>query len=462
MAMRKKLPKLLTAGSITMFVVLESASVLAAAPVVDGVDTWYDAHLYAQSDSAVGGNLGGTLGDSPATTPTQPAAPADPNDPRTRLDQALKDATQGGQKSAARELKSLTKDPEWGAYALYNLGVLAYQDGDVKKADDYIDQALQADPAFGAAAVAKVRQYLYSNDVAGARSFVQKQLAASGNAPGIRTADLYVALAQKDYQKVIRDTRAILIEDPANLDAYYALAMANLSLGRTELADYILKQANDREPNRADMLYGLGLVAMEVGDREEARRDFQKAVAINPSYPEAKVALSELQLRKMEYQAVVDALEPVTKDIPSYVDAWVNYGSGLKGTGKSADAKKAFEKALELDPRSEKATFNIGILYLDVADFEGLEYKERLNTALEWFNKYRALAGTISESDPVTAYENFIQQEVEMQEELERQDREAEERRLRREAEKKAGDDKKDGGDGDWDDNGDDWGDDDW
>lgn len=383
-------------------------------------------------------------------------------DTRDRLDAAIAAAVEGDTGRATRDLKSLVDDEELGAYALYNLGVIAFSEGKTKQADDYIRQSLEKDPSFGPGAVSIVRQYLHAGQVSEAEAFVRSQLQKSDNASGVRAAGLLIKLHAQDYEGVIRDTRSILIDEPTNLDAHYALSMAYLALGRVELAEYILREARKRDDHRADLYVGLGKIALLEGNEDEARRQWVEALDRNPNYPEAIVALSALDLKMMEYARVVEALEPVVKDLPEYVDAWINYGSGLKGVGKPKEAKRAFETALELDPRSAAASFNLGILYLDVNEFEDLEHKERMEVALQWFQKYRDLVGSVSSEDPVGSYETFARQEIEMQEELERQAREEEERKRRREEEKaKQGEESSDDGedsDG-WDDDG--WGDDD-
>lgn len=389
---------------------------------------------------------------------------------RDLLDAALSAAADGDTDRALRGFQALEGHAEYGPYAQYNLGVLAFARGEREQARRYFHAALDARPGFGPAMVALVRESIYADRNDEAQRFIDTQRTASNNAPGVRAAALFLKLDAGDYRGVITDTRSVLIDEPANLDAHYALAMANLHLGRVELADYVLQAALRRDANRADIHYGLGRVAMERGRDEEARAHFEKAVELNELYPEANVDLASLQLKKLEYADVVVALEPVTQAVPEFVHAWINLGSGLKGIGKVDEAKLAFQRALELDPTNASAAFNMGILYLDVTHFEELEQLARMEEALRWFSTYRDLAERVTVDDPVHGYEQFVRDEIQMQEDLARQAAEDEERaRLRAEreaaaqqaAEEGASDDASDGdadsgGDDDWDD-WDDW-----
>lgn len=393
---------------------------------------------------------------SGATTPVASSDAA-----RDRLEAAVAAAAEGDRASAQRAFQALENHEVYGPYARYNLGVLAYERGEREQARRHFHAALTQNPGFGPAATALVRESLVAGKTQEAEQFVRAQLAASDNAAGIRGAALFIKLAAKDHAGVIRDTRSVLIDEPTNIDAHYALAMANLELGRVELADYILNQALRRDALRADIYYGLGRVALSRGREEDARRQWEKALELSPNYPEANVDLASLQLKKLEYAQVVAALETVTRHVPEYVPAWVNLGSGLKGIGKAEEAKAAFLRALELDPKNAAAAFNLGILYLDVSGFESLDQLPRMEEALKWFSTYRGLAGTISDSDPVNAYEEFVRDEIQMQEDLARQAAEDAER-ARRRAEREAAQQEESGGsegssedtgsDDDWDD----------
>lgn len=432
----------------------EASARVVSGPVSDGVDDEDDAEL----DDA----------EAPDDAPVAPSSEAEAFDDRDRLDAALAAAVDGDLERAQRDLEALKDHEEHGAYALYNLGVIAFAQGQTERAEEYIRASLQKDSSFGPGAVAMVRRLLAEGELDEAKRFVRTQLDASDDASGVRAAALMIPLHEGNYERVIQDTRSILVDEPTNLDAHYALSMAYLGLGRIELAEYVLREAAKRDDGRADIQFGLGKIAWADGDEDEAERRWKNALKINPNYPEAVVALSVLDLKAMDYARVVEALEPLVEALPDYVDAWINYGSGLKGIEKPEAAKEAFERALALDEDSAEASFNMGILYLDVNEFEDLEQKERMETALEWFKIYRERAGALDADDPVTSYEQFARQEIEMQEELERQAREEEERKRRRAEEASESDDEDwddddwgdDSDDDDWDD--DDWGDDDW
>lgn len=373
-----------------------------------------------------------TTNEAPPMAQVRTISPPVANPARDAFDAAIQEAQEGERQKLIAAFRALESDAELGAYATHNLGVLAWERGERDEAVRYFQAALQKSPGFGPSMVALVRDALSRGDVSAAEELVRTQREASSNASGVRSAALYIALHRQDWAVVVRDTRSVLIDNPTDMDAHYALAMAYLEMGRVELAEYVLNMATKRDASRADLQYGLGRVALRRGRTEEARGFFEAAVQRAPAFPEANIDLAALRLAKMDYAPVVSAMEVVTRVLPNSSQAWVTLGSGLKGMRRYAEAKAAFERALELDPRSWAAVFNLGILYLDVQGFEDLDQLARMARVSEYFARYRELRGTIPANDPVTGYEAYVREEIAMQEDLARQAAEDAERARRR------------------------------
>src|SRR4029079_13141559 len=87
------------------------------------------------------------------------------------------------------------------------------------------------------------------------------------------------------------------------------------------------------------------------------------------------------------------------------------------------------------------AVFNLGILYLDADKMPNMDVPARMNTAIQYFQRYRQMmGGTLPAGDPVDAYMTEAQEGIKKEEKrLERQ-RKNEERERQRAA-KKAADD---------------------
>ena len=410
-----------------------------------------------------------TPADASVAGPPAIAAPSGPavvtSPEREAFDAAVREATEGDRQRLTQTFQRLQSDADVGVYATHNLGVIAWERGDAEEARSLFADALRREPGFGPSLVALVRDHLSRGEVQQAETLINAQRTQSEDASGVRAAALFVTLYRQNWAGVVRDTRSVLIDNPNDIDAHFALAMAYLAMGRTELADYVLNMAARRAPYRADLAYGQARVALARGNTVDAEAKLREAITRAPAFPEASIDLSAILLAKMNYEPVVSAMEQVTRVVPMLPAAWITLGSGLKGMRRYDEAKAAFERALELDPQSYAAVFNLGILYLDVQDFEGLAQLERMERVKEYFARYRTLRGTIDDADPVVAYEAYVADEIAMQEELARQ-AEEEAERARRRAEREAaeqaaeGDEPHDGGEETGDDDWDDW--DDW
>lgn len=335
---------------------------------------------------------------------------------RAEFEAALRMVRSAEYDSARRELQRFASHEDFGAWAQYNIGVIAFQQGDADEAQRLFRRALEMDPGHGPAATALVRGMLRDGDVAGAQRLIDAQLQASESAPGIRAAGLFIGLERGQYQQVIEDARSVFIDEPGNLDAHYALAMAQAELGRTQLANYVLRQGLRRDGNRADFYYGLGHLALEEGNDQLARTYLGRALTLQPRFPEANLDMGYLHMLTQAYDEAAEAFGTVTELVPNWAEAWLSLGNAYKGQQRYEEAHSAFERAAELDPQYAAPYYNLGILYLDVQGFRELELMARLEEAVSYFERYKEMKGaSLSEDDPVHAYEEYARNEIQIQ-----------------------------------------------
>jgi len=87
--------------------------------------------------------------------------------------------------------------------------------------------------------------------------------------------------------------------DPSrSAEAHHKLGLAYVGQGKLEPAKGELQQALKLQPKRADVLNNLGDVYRQLGDHEQARAAFERAVTLRPNYPVARFNLAQ------EYEGV--------------------------------------------------------------------------------------------------------------------------------------------------------------
>lgn len=336
------------------------------------------------------------------------------------LDDAVRRAREGQLDSAKTDLQQLLDDPELGPHAAFNLGVIAYYQGEERTARRDFEEALRKDPTFGPAASAIVREYLRTGEESAARQFIREQLVASDNAPSIMAVELMIPLRNGRYEEVITKAREIFMMDPSNLDAHYALALANMGLERYELAKYILQQGLTRDPNRIELKFALSRLAMIEGNTVRARNLLVEVLEKAPNHPEANNNLGVINIQTSNFDDAAANLERATRSAPWFADAWLNLGDAYKQQRRYEDAKNAFVRSSRLDTTSGDPYFNLGILYMDVPDFDRLDRIGRMETALDYFAQYRDLAGSLAPDHRVFEYMREAEQIIETQRQLDR------------------------------------------
>lgn len=294
--------------------------------------------------------------------------------------------------AAASNLSALPDGLSAGA-AKHAQGVIAYYRGDRSAAARLFNEAAGLDSGYAPPVAALIRLRLAEGDTSGARSLFEQRLSASGNAASIESTGLLIDLAQGQSEAVIAKARKLLLRDEKNLDAYFAMAAANVSMGRVEIARYICDQAISRDAGRPDFYFLKAKIELAAGSQNQARTFLRRVIELDPYHPEARTNLGVLSLRTRDFEGAIEHLEAASKVDQNSVVVWNNLGSAYKGAQRYDDAKTAFDKALQLAPADPISYYNLGLLYFD-AEFAGLDKIARMDKAAELFNAFLAKGPT--------------------------------------------------------------------
>jgi Tfp pilus assembly protein PilF len=120
----------------------------------------------------------------------------------------------------------------------------------------------------------------------------------------------------------------------------------------------------------ADVYNNAGTSMQELGKMPEATELFQKALRINPDYPEAHNNLGTLLYQMGKYGAAIKHFEQTLRINPDYAKAHYNLGLVLHQIGKNEAAAEHFEQALQIDPDYADAHNNLGALLYQIGKYE--------------------------------------------------------------------------------------------
>ena len=219
-----------------------------------------------------------------------------------------------------------------------------------------------------------------SNSIAGAL-----QVSLGGPSPAVRDTsnleayNLYLLgrhhwskRSEPELDAAVRDFEAAIQLDPTYTRAYAGLADAYLQLGRWASRDpretmprarhYALKALGLSE-SLAEAHTSLGAIHLFYDwDITAARREYQKAIAVNPGYATAHWWYAFLLMASGQLQDARRELDQALRLDPLSVPILVDAASLYLESGDQSGALSVARKALELDPTSTFARVNLGLV----------------------------------------------------------------------------------------------------
>eukprot|EP00913_Durusdinium_trenchii_P023316 g21894.t1 len=106
----------------------------------------------------------------------------------------------------------------------------------------------------------------------------------------------------------------------------------------------------------------LGRHALEVGDAEEARRQFEQIAAVNPDHLEARLQLAHLLEDAGDIPGAIEHARRATAIAPDSAIAWFELGNLIKECGRFDESAKCYRTAVDRDSQCLEAVHNLGIV----------------------------------------------------------------------------------------------------
>ena len=171
----------------------------------------------------------------------------------------------------------------------------------------------------------------------------------------------YTYFAQKKIGESIKALATSLQLDLKNVEAHKILGRNLMIIGRFDAAQIEFEQAIRYKPDSAESHYNLGKLHSIQDNWEPARRAFEAALRIDPSYLEALDGLGfALEAVGDDAGAVAKYQEAIRLNEArggQFAAAHVSLSAYYNRTSEPAKAIEYARKALELDPKSDRAWF---------------------------------------------------------------------------------------------------------
>jgi tetratricopeptide (TPR) repeat protein len=250
-----------------------------------------------------------------------------------------------------------------------------------------------------------------------------------------------------NYAGAVTQSKAALNKNERYTPAMLVMAKAYYKLHKYEWTKKLwdMMQANGASDAEKSEIYQL-LAFLEVDQKNipGAIVLFKKAGEARPDNAVIWNNLGAQYLLAKNYRDAAPVLEKAAQLQPGFAKAHLNLGDAYRGLNEYEKAQGEYQRALQLFPNYADAVFNLGILYLDAEKMPNLDVPARMNTAIQYFQRYKQMmGGTLPSGDPVDNYITEAQDGIKKEEKRLERLRKNEDRERQRAAKKAADDAKK-------------------
>lgn len=144
----------------------------------------------------------------------------------------------------------------------------------------------------------QVRKYVEAHDWTSALKIVDSEVALAPRDMDIRAWRARVLAWSGDLSGAEKEYLAIVTVVPNDPDDWMGLGNVYLRQSRTDEALRALDRAVELDPKRADLREAHARTLRAAGERAEARLEFQRALSLDPSSPDARVGLASLSIER--------------------------------------------------------------------------------------------------------------------------------------------------------------------
>ncbi len=175
----------------------------------------------------------------------------------------------------------------------------------------------------------------------------------------------------------------------------HRLADEALSKGDYEkAAEYYTEELKKTQAD-VHLRNNLGITYMRLARYDDAFRELQKAIAIDPNYAKAHYNLGLVYYHKGLLDKEVEEYKKAIAIDPEYKIARMNLASAYLAKGEKALAEKEYNWVIEKEPENKKALYNLGLIYSET---------KRRDEAILMFERYIKLEPKGKLSDKAREY----------------------------------------------------------
>ncbi|HWQ63145.1 MAG TPA: tetratricopeptide repeat protein [Methanospirillum sp.] len=144
-------------------------------------------------------------------------------------------------------------------------------------------------------------------------------------------------------------------------EVYYRLGVIQYNNNNIEEASKDFDKAIELDPTNHNALYYKGRIQFDQNDFTGARTSFNKALALKSDFANAQYWLARVDLKDKQFEAGIEGLKNATSTDSNLTDAWYFLGGVQGDTGAFEDAVASFTKLTEISPQFADAWYFKGL-----------------------------------------------------------------------------------------------------
>lgn len=177
----------------------------------------------------------------------------------------------------------------------------------------------------------------------------------------VTLSDIYFSMGQP--KKTKQTLESVLINNSDHLDALIKMAKLHFYRKDYEKAFGFLNRAQETDSNDQRIYFLSGRINKDKGEISKAKRDFHKATEINQNFYEAWIQLGLLAAKEGKSLAI-DYYQNALDANPDSEEALYNMGMYYQKNDKTEKAINTYNRLLDKNPQNDKGYYNIGYIHL--------------------------------------------------------------------------------------------------
>lgn len=164
-----------------------------------------------------------------------------------------------------------------------------------------------------------------------------------------------------------RTAQDLLQKAPSSPEAETLIAEAFQAQGKWDDATAQFRKILEQNPNQQGIHYQLGRILLskplDPTVNEEARKEFEAELKVNPTSPSAEFMLGDLASRNQKTDEAIEHFSRAMQFDAGLAEAYLGLGMALNAAGKYSEAIVPLKKYTEMDPSDPAGYYQLATAY---------------------------------------------------------------------------------------------------